>query len=174
MEKELEMVVCEGTCERLVDKDFLNECPQCGVFYCGRVIVNGKACSCPCFPQPTPTEATDLAMEYLEEIGLPLQPGDTAIVQCEFGAVYGLRGPETFLRKKIGFKENQDGSLESHLPLEFEGKHSRLQRSLKEQARPGAEFAHAEYMTENFAVSIKQFDCLGSPFTVSVFHPFTA
>jgi hypothetical protein len=38
----------------------------------------------------------------------------------------------------------------------------------------GAEFAHAEYIAENFAVAIKQFDCFGYPFTISVFHPYSA
>ena len=173
MDKELEMVVCGGNCERLLDKDFLNRCFQCRTLYCG-MMVDGKVCSCGCFPQPSADGATVLAMEHLEEIGLALQPGDTAIVQDEYGTAYGLRGPETFLLKKIGFKEDFDGSLESHLPFEFGGKHDRLQRSLEAQACKGAEFAHAEYMTETFAVSIKQFDCLSYPFTVSVFHPFSA
>ena len=44
-ENKLEMVVCNGPCECLLNSDFLIECSTCHSLHCGMMIVDGKLCS---------------------------------------------------------------------------------------------------------------------------------
>ena len=116
MKNESVMVVCAGHCERLMDTDHMSECPACGKHYCG-LLIDGKACSCACNPQPTGDEALVLGMASLDELGLALKSGDTAIVQDEFGTAYGSQGPCTSLQSHWELKTRLKKLLSSICPL---------------------------------------------------------
>jgi hypothetical protein len=147
-------------CECLLSTDDLSECRACHELYC----VN---CSCDCNPETTSEQAVAGALAFLRSLGHDILPGQTLIVEDEWGAFYGSHGSSSFLSSLPPY---QGEFLEFYLPDEFMDEHDQRQKEVRETTENG----HAEYLTQNFAVAIHQFEIDCRAFTASVFHRYTA